>query len=57
MANLLSVPNTVISIVNLVLLTCVSEIINNRTWVCAVENLWFFPGASISSSPQRGSGV
>lgn len=57
MANLLSVPNTVISIVNLVLLTCLSEIINNRTWVCAVENLWFFPGASISSSPQRGSGV
>lgn len=46
MANLLSVPNTVLSVVNLVLLTCLSEIVNNRTWVCAIENLWFFPGAS-----------
>ncbi|TNY22145.1 major facilitator superfamily domain-containing protein [Rhodotorula diobovata] len=44
MANLLSVPNTVLSVVNLVLLTCLSEIVNNRTWVCAIENLWFFPG-------------
>ncbi|KPV74735.1 uncharacterized protein RHOBADRAFT_44255 [Rhodotorula graminis WP1] len=44
MANLLSVPNTVISIVNLVLLTCLSEVLNQRTFVCAVENLWFFPG-------------
>ncbi|GAA5822225.1 hypothetical protein JCM3770_005857 [Rhodotorula araucariae] len=41
MANLLSVPNTVFSVVNLVLLTCLSEIINNRAFVCSLENWWF----------------
>lgn len=41
MTNLLSIPNTVISIVTLVAITVASEVINNRTWLCTVENWWF----------------
>ncbi|GAA5850520.1 hypothetical protein JCM8547_001901 [Rhodosporidiobolus lusitaniae] len=43
MANLLSVPNTVISIVNLLLLTMLSEFVNSRAWVASIENWWFLP--------------
>lgn len=39
--NLLSIPNVVISIFNLVLVTIASEIFNSRTWLCTVENWWF----------------
>ncbi|BGP40232.1 hypothetical protein JCM10449v2_004190 [Rhodotorula kratochvilovae] len=52
MANLLSVPNTVISVVNLVLITCLSEIINHRAFVCSVENWWFIaPYAALVALP------
>ncbi|GAA5850490.1 hypothetical protein JCM8547_001891 [Rhodosporidiobolus lusitaniae] len=43
MANLLSVPNTVISIVNLLLITMLSEFVNSRAWVASLENWWFLP--------------
>ncbi|GAA5886066.1 hypothetical protein JCM6882_004251 [Rhodosporidiobolus microsporus] len=43
MANVLSVPNTAISVVNLILLTLLSEAVNSRTWVAMIENWWFLP--------------
>lgn len=41
MANLLSVPNTVWSIFNLVLLTAMTEVFQNRWFVCSLENWWW----------------
>ncbi|GAA5819985.1 hypothetical protein JCM11251_005435 [Rhodosporidiobolus azoricus] len=41
MANVLSVPNTAISVVNLLLITLLSETVNSRTWVASIENWWF----------------
>ncbi|GAA6007031.1 hypothetical protein JCM10207_009176 [Rhodosporidiobolus poonsookiae] len=41
MANLLSVPNTVLSVINLLLITILSEVVNGRAWLCSVENWWF----------------
>lgn len=43
MSNVLSVPNVVISMINLVLITLLSEIVNNRTIVSMIENMWFLP--------------
>lgn len=43
MANLLSVPHTFITVFNLIAITIASEIINNRTWLCTLENWWFLP--------------
>ncbi|GAA5983611.1 hypothetical protein JCM11641_007299 [Rhodosporidiobolus odoratus] len=41
MANLLTVPSTVISVFNLLILTVASELVNSRTWVSSVQNWWF----------------
>ncbi|POY75222.1 hypothetical protein BMF94_1854 [Rhodotorula taiwanensis] len=41
MANLLSVPNTVWSIMNLLLLTAATEIFQNRWFICSLENWWW----------------
>ncbi|GAA5888267.1 hypothetical protein JCM5296_000255 [Sporobolomyces johnsonii] len=43
MSNLLSVPNTVISIILLIFITVLSEVVNSRTWVAILENVWFLP--------------
>lgn len=43
MANVLSVPNVVISMFNLLLITLASELVNNRTIVCMMEDIWFLP--------------
>lgn len=43
MANVLSVPNVVISMFNLLLITVISELVNNRTAVCMLEDIWFLP--------------
>ncbi|GAA5919582.1 hypothetical protein JCM1841_001061 [Sporobolomyces salmonicolor] len=43
MSNLLSVPNTVISIILLLIITVLSEVVNSRTWVAILENVWFLP--------------
>ncbi|WWD19461.1 hypothetical protein CI109_103921 [Kwoniella shandongensis] len=42
-SNLLSIPNTVWSIINLLIITIASELVNNRTFVCMAENLWMLP--------------
>lgn len=42
-SNLLSIPNAAISIVNLLIITVVSEIVDNRAYVCLAENLWMLP--------------
>lgn len=42
-ANLLSVPNAAIAIVNLLLITIVSELVDNRAFVSMAENLWMLP--------------
>ncbi|KAJ9092913.1 hypothetical protein QFC21_006625 [Naganishia friedmannii] len=42
-SNLLSIPNAAISIVNLLIITVVSEIVDNRAFVCMAENLWMLP--------------
>ncbi|GAA5850519.1 hypothetical protein JCM8547_001900 [Rhodosporidiobolus lusitaniae] len=42
-ANLLAVPSTVISILNLILISIFSEFVDSRTWVCSVEQWWFLP--------------
>ncbi|BGP08289.1 hypothetical protein JCM10049v2_004136 [Rhodotorula toruloides] len=41
MANVLAVPNTIISIVTLLLLAIASELTNNRWAICAIQNVWF----------------
>lgn len=43
MANILSVPNVVISMFNLLFITILSELVNNRTAVCMLEDVWFLP--------------
>ncbi|GAA6003850.1 hypothetical protein JCM10207_006435 [Rhodosporidiobolus poonsookiae] len=43
MANLLSVPNTILGIILLLLLVALSEAINNRVWVAMLQNLWYLP--------------
>lgn len=43
MSNLLSVPHTFITVFNLCAITIASEIVNNRTWLCTLENWWFLP--------------
>jgi len=43
MANLLTVPSTVISLFTLILVTVLSEAVNNRSFVCMAENIWLFP--------------
>lgn len=39
MANLLAVPNTILSMVNVVLITLVSEAVDNRSWVCMTQSV------------------
>lgn len=39
MANLLAVPNTIFSIINLIIVTLVSEAVNNRSWVCMSQTV------------------
>ena len=43
MANLLSIPHTVISMILLVAVTVASEIVESRTWLAILENVWFLP--------------
>lgn len=43
MANVLAVPHTFITIFNLIVVTCLSEIINNRTWLASLQNVWMLP--------------
>lgn len=40
-ANLLSVPNTVWSMFNLILLTAATEVFQNRWFLCSLENWWW----------------
>jgi predicted MFS family arabinose efflux permease len=42
-SNLLSIPNAAISIVNLLIITVVSELVDNRAFVSMAENLWMLP--------------
>lgn len=39
MANLLAVPSTVFSIINLIIITLVSEAVNNRSFVCMTQTV------------------
>jgi hypothetical protein len=39
MANLLAVPSTVFSIINLIIITLVSEGVNNRSFVCMTQTV------------------
>jgi len=43
MANLLSIPHTVISMILLVAVTVLSELVESRTWLAILENVWFLP--------------
>ncbi|GAA5840477.1 hypothetical protein JCM3766R1_000298 [Sporobolomyces carnicolor] len=43
MANLLSVPHTIISMILLVVVTVLSEVVESRTWLSILENVWFLP--------------
>ncbi|WVQ67207.1 uncharacterized protein L199_005402 [Kwoniella botswanensis] len=42
-SNLLSIPNIVWSIINIVGITVISEVVNSRAWVCMAEDLWMLP--------------
>lgn len=39
LANLLAVPNTVLSMINVVLVTLLSEAVDNRSWVCLTQTV------------------
>ena len=39
MANLLAVPNTIMSMINVVLITLLSEAVDNRSWVCMTQTV------------------
>ena len=67
-ANLLSIPYTVISVINCVVIAIVSELVDNRSFICMAEDLVSgrtFPlftlrpadrsGSSRASSPSRAS--
>jgi hypothetical protein len=43
MTNLLAVPHTVLSMIFLVLVTVLSEVVESRTWLAILENVWFLP--------------
>ncbi|GAA5819982.1 hypothetical protein JCM11251_005434 [Rhodosporidiobolus azoricus] len=43
LANVLSVPHTVISIVNMLAISILSEAINSRTWVSSIQQFWYLP--------------
>ncbi|BGP42181.1 hypothetical protein JCM10450v2_006271 [Rhodotorula kratochvilovae] len=43
MANLLSVPYTVLGVVLLLAIVALSELINSRTWVAIIQNVWYLP--------------
>ncbi|GAA5925549.1 uncharacterized protein JCM15063_005055 [Sporobolomyces koalae] len=43
MANLLAVPHTVISVILLIVVTALSEVVQSRTWLSILENVWFLP--------------
>jgi hypothetical protein len=43
MANLLAVPNTVISVVMLLAITMLSEVVNNRAFVASLQAVWQLP--------------
>ncbi|WWC91517.1 uncharacterized protein L201_006463 [Kwoniella dendrophila CBS 6074] len=42
-SNLLSIPNIVWSIINIVTITIISEIVDSRALVCMAEDLWMLP--------------
>lgn len=41
--NLLTIPSTAWSILNLFVITMVSELVNNRSFTASVENIWMLP--------------
>ncbi|GJN89905.1 hypothetical protein Rhopal_002894-T1 [Rhodotorula paludigena] len=43
MSNLLSVPYTVLGIIMLLVIVALSELINVRTWVAVLQNVWYLP--------------
>ncbi len=42
-ANLLAVPNTVISVIMLLAITMLSEVVNNRAFVASLQAVWQLP--------------
>ena len=42
-SNLLSIPNAALSIINLLVITVISEVVDNRAFVSMAENLWMLP--------------
>jgi hypothetical protein len=41
--NLLNIPNVAFSIINLFIITAVSELVDNRSFVSMAENVWMLP--------------
>ncbi|WRT70423.1 uncharacterized protein IL334_007421 [Kwoniella shivajii] len=55
-ANLLSIPNIVWSIINIVGITVLSEVVNSRALVCMAEDLWMLPNyIALLALPNPGS--
>lgn len=48
-ANLLTIPSTAINVINCVLIAVLSELVNNRSFVCMAEDLVSGPGRSLVS--------
>jgi hypothetical protein len=44
MANVLAIPQAFLSIITLLAVTLLSEAVNNRSFVCTIQNLWYLPG-------------
>ncbi|WWC71813.1 uncharacterized protein I206_105772 [Kwoniella pini CBS 10737] len=42
-SNLLSIPNIIWSIINIIGITILSEVVNSRAWVCMAEDIWMLP--------------
>ncbi|WWC72811.1 uncharacterized protein I206_106775 [Kwoniella pini CBS 10737] len=42
-ANLLTIPTTVISVFNIIIISVISELLNNRSFVAMTEQIWFLP--------------
>jgi hypothetical protein len=41
--NLLTIPSTAWSVINLFLITMISELVNNRSFTASTENIWMLP--------------
>lgn len=41
--NLLSIPHTVVTMFNLFVITALSELVNNRSFISMAENAWMLP--------------